>query len=51
MEYCMNGSLSALSANDTLPLETVRRYTFQVCLGLEALHRRKLIHRDLKGQP
>lgn len=45
----MNGSLSSLAAGDTLPLETVRKYTLQISLGLEALHVRKLVHRDLKG--
>lgn len=48
MAYCPNGSLQA--AYDAGPMTTlqVRKVATEVCLGLEALHGRGMLHRDIK---
>ena len=50
LEYAPGGSIASMlkrfgSFSDSL----VRHYTRQILVGLEHLHRRKIIHRDLKG--
>ncbi|KAH8919879.1 CMGC/CDK/CDC2 protein kinase [Atractiella rhizophila] len=34
----------------TLPKETVRKYSFQLCEGIRYCHSRRIIHRDLKPE-
>ena len=48
MDYCSNGSLQ--SAYDAGPMSTlgVRKVATEVCLGLDALHARGMLHRDIK---
>jgi serine/threonine protein kinase len=52
MEFVQGGTLSALVRSLDEPLqETVaRKYIRQVTEGLAYLHRRKIIHRDVKGE-
>lgn len=48
MDYCPKGSLQ--SAYDAGPMTTleVRKVATEVCLGLDALHARGMLHRDIK---
>jgi eukaryotic-like serine/threonine-protein kinase len=48
MECCRGGSLQTTFENGPLPLHNVRNYATQICLGLQALHARGMIHRDIK---
>jgi predicted Ser/Thr protein kinase len=49
MEYVEGQSLKELiSRQRTLPLERVRAYLSEICVGLSAAHGQGVIHRDLK---
>ncbi|KEF63775.1 PLK protein kinase [Exophiala aquamarina CBS 119918] len=49
LEMCPNGSLAEMvKARSCLSLPEVRRYMVQICGGVKYLHRRSVIHRDLK---
>lgn len=48
MELCSGGSLQAPFDAGPLRLSEVKTYATQVCLGLEALHNRGMLHRDIK---
>jgi len=47
MEKCA-GSLQSSFEKGPMLLGSVRRYISQVCMGLAALHSRKMLHRDIK---
>lgn len=50
LEYMAGGSLaSMLKRYGPFPEPLIRRYTKQILEGLEYLHYREIIHRDLKG--
>ena len=50
LEYVENGSLdSMLKKFGKIPENLVQRYAFQVLQGLEYLHSKGIIHRDIKG--
>jgi NIMA (never in mitosis gene a)-related kinase len=50
MEYCEKGDLSLLIKSRTKPLPENRIWEIllQICMGLEYLHRVKVLHRDIK---
>jgi hypothetical protein len=49
LELCPNGSLMEMVKNrGSLSLPEVRRYMVQLCGGVKYMHRRCVIHRDLK---
>lgn len=49
LELCPNGSLTEMvKARSCLSLPEVRRYMIQICGGVKYLHKRSVIHRDLK---
>ena len=55
MEYCKGGDLQGLlrsrrQSNRKLPDQTILRYFLQMCLGLDTLHQKGILHRDLKAQ-
>jgi serine/threonine protein kinase len=43
-------NLQAVQPNKVFPLELATKYLSQVILGLEALHKRGYLHRDIKPQ-
>lgn len=51
MEFCDKGDLSHLieSSNRLLPEVRVWKYLIQMLLGLEYLHKNKILHRDIKS--
>ncbi len=48
MAYCQNGSLQSAFETGPMPTLEVRKIATEVCLGLEALHARGMLHRDIK---
>lgn len=48
MAFCPGGSLQSAYEQGPLPLETVRKIATDVTLGLDALHARGMLHRDIK---
>lgn len=49
LELCPNGSLmEMIKRRHSLSLPEVRRYMIQLCGGVKYLHRRSVLHRDLK---
>ena len=53
LEYCNGGDLMNLQAtqpNKVFSLEKATQYLSQVILGLEVLHKRGYLHRDIKPQ-
>ena len=55
MEYCKGGDLQGVlrarrQNNRPLPEATIVRYLLQLCLGLDQIHRKRILHRDLKAQ-
>ena len=55
MEYCHGGDLQGMlrarrQNNRNLPEMTILKYFFQLLLGLESIHSKKILHRDLKAQ-
>ena len=50
LEYAEGGCLSTvLKKFGTIPESLVIRYVWQILEGLEYLHSREVIHRDIKG--
>ena len=55
MEYCQGGDLQGMlrtrrQNNRPLPEMTILRYFLQICLGIDAFHQKKILHRDLKAE-
>jgi serine/threonine protein kinase len=48
MAYCPNGSLQVPYEAGPMSMLEVRKIATEVCLGLEALHGRGMLHRDIK---
>lgn len=49
LELCHNGNLNDMvKARSCLSLPEVRRYMIQICGGVKYMHKRSVIHRDLK---
>lgn len=48
MSFCAGGSLQSAFDAGPMPLLKIRNIATQVCLGLDALHARGMIHRDIK---
>ncbi|KIW22952.1 uncharacterized protein PV07_11193 [Cladophialophora immunda] len=49
LQMCPNGSLTEMvKARSCLSLPEVRRYMIQICGGVKYMHKRSVIHRDLK---
>jgi serine/threonine protein kinase len=49
LQMCPNGSLTEMVKNRScLSLPEVRRYMIQICGGVKYMHKRSVIHRDLK---
>ncbi|MCX2864295.1 serine/threonine-protein kinase [Paucibacter sp. PLA-PC-4] len=48
MAYCPGGSLQGAFDAGPMPLLQVRKVGAEVALGLEALHAREMLHRDIK---
>ena len=49
LQMCPNGSLTEMVKHRTcLSLPEVRRYMIQICGGVKYMHKRSVIHRDLK---
>lgn len=48
MAFCAGGSLQDAYEKGPLPLDTVRGIATDVTLGLDALHSRGMLHRDIK---
>lgn len=48
MEFCTDGSTVSYYENGPARLNEVRRIATDLCLGLQAVHARGLVHRDIK---
>lgn len=48
MEYCSGGSLQKAFEKGPMTLKQVRKVATEVSLGLDALHARGMLHRDIK---
>lgn len=48
MEFCSGGSLQAPYEKGPMTLRHVRKVATDVCFGLQALHARGMLHRDIK---
>lgn len=51
MEYCEKGDLSQIVSGQrgkALPEPRIWKYFIQMCLGLEYIHSKKILHRDIK---
>jgi len=48
MAYCQGGSLQGAYELGPMPLDAVRKIATDVTLGLDALHARGMLHRDIK---
>lgn len=49
MEYCEKGDLSQLIKKQMLPENKIWKYFIQTCMGLEYLHSKQILHRDVKA--
>ncbi|ETV99377.1 STE/STE11 protein kinase, variant 1 [Aphanomyces invadans] len=50
MEYVPGGSIASMLAQyDVFNLDLIRKFTRQILLGVEYLHSKSIIHRDVKG--
>lgn len=52
MEYCLGGDLFSLYENETKGMdeEDVKFYAANIVLILEALHKKNIVHRDIKAE-
>lgn len=48
MEFCSGGSLQASFERGPLPLSQIQKIASETLLGLDALHARHMLHRDIK---
>ena len=51
MEYCENGDLSNLlkaQYGRPLPENKIWKFFIEMCLGLDYIHKKKILHRDIK---
>ncbi len=48
MDYCPGGALQKTYESGPMTLESVRKVATEVALGLQALHSRGMLHRDIK---
>ena len=48
MEYCTGGSLQSEFEHGPMQLDELRRHSTDIALGLQALHLRGMLHRDIK---
>lgn len=49
MEYCEKGDLSQVLKRQPLNEAKVWKFFIQLCIGLEYLHNRQILHRDIKA--
>ena len=49
MEYCEKGDLSQILKKQPLSEGKVWKFFIQLCIGLEYLHNRQILHRDIKA--
>jgi serine/threonine-protein kinase len=47
-EFCEGGSLEGLYKAGPINISKVRKIVTDICLGLDALHARRMLHRDIK---
>ena len=48
MEYCEKGDLSQILKKQPLNESKIWKFFIQICIGLEYLHSRQILHRDIK---
>ena len=48
LEYAQNGDLYSLIKKDQLQPERILRILYEISLGMNYLHKQKVLHRDLK---
>ena len=48
MDHCSGGSLQTAYENGPMPLAVLRKITTDITQGLQALHARNMLHRDIK---
>ena len=48
MEYCEKGDLSQILKKQHLPPHKIWKFFIQICIGLEYLHSKQILHRDIK---
>lgn len=48
MEYCPEGTLESVCREGLLDMRCVRRYTHYLLKGVEYIHNKMIIHRDIK---
>ena len=48
MEFCGEGTIWDV-AKQGLTIDMIRKYTYEVTVGLDELHRQSIVHRDIKG--
>ena len=49
MEYCGEGTIWDV-AKQGLTNDMIRKYTYEITVGMDELHRRHIVHRDIKGR-
>lgn len=49
MEYCGEGTIWDV-AKQGLTIDMIRKYAYEITVGLDELHRRHIVHRDIKGE-
>jgi serine/threonine protein kinase len=49
MEYCEKGDLSQVVKKQQLTHQKIWKYFIQACIGVEYLHSRQILHRDIKS--